>query len=732
MNRLFWLSLLTLWVAPVVAQDVPVVPLTRLPDAVVLDGYSNESAWQEVPSLTPVMFQPTFEGTMTERTEFLVGYDDAHLYLAGRFYDSDPSGILASSLYRDLGTSADDYFNIVIDPFDDNENGLWFWTTPAGIRGDMAVSNDMVGDNAMNGSWDTFWDVATVQDETGWFAEVRIPFSSLGFQADGDRVEMGLILTRLIARKNERHIYPSISPAWERGFAKPSVAQDVSLANVASEKPIYVTPYVLGGRAEQAVLNDPATAYHTTDDFTQDIGLDLKYNLTSNLTLDLTANTDFAQVEADNQQVNLTRFSLFFPEKRPFFQERAGIFEYTFGFQERLFHSRRIGLTEAGNPVTLLGGARLVGRLGGWDLGLINMQTARQGALPSENFGIVRLRRNVLNENSYVGGIATTRLTEDGTYNLTYGLDGILRVTGDEFLTLKWAQSVDDAITYRLGEASFLQAQWQRRRQDGFNYMFWLTRFGADFLPEMGFFTRRDYSQTLARFSYGWFPGADSKLRRVEPDVFGNVFYRNADGSIETAIWGYSVPIEFKSGATLLSEVVFNHEDLLVPTSLGGNTTVPAGGYTFGEAVLEYGMARGRRISSTFSAEAGTFFDGHRYNVSVDPTWNASKHFELGATYQADFVRFPDRDDSVDAHIIRLRTRVALDRKASASAFIQYSNVADLVAANVRLRYNFGERNDLWIVYNEGFNTNRDRLDPRLPITDNRTILLKYTYTFAL
>lgn len=709
--------------------------IPQLSGPVVLDGLSDDRVWQEIKPLPMTMYQPTYMGMMSERTEIRVGHDDRYLYLAGRFYDSDPEGILASSLSRDGGSGADDYFNVAVDPFNDNENALWFWTTPAGIRGDAAISNDAEGDTFNNPSWDTFWEVATAQNEEGWFAEVRIPFSSLGFQTRGDEIVMGLAVSRVISRKNERHVYPAIRPDWQMGFVKPSVAQDVVLEDVVAERPLYITPYVLSGLDQTTRLNETSTTTGRDDDLDGELGLDLKYNLTSNLTLDVSLNTDFAQVEADDQQVNLTRFSLFFPEKRPFFQERAGIFEYTFGFQERLFHSRQIGLSD-GYPVRILGGARLVGRLGAWDFGTLNMQTARSDALPSENFGVLRLRRTVLNDNSYAGGIATSRVGIDGSFNVVYGLDGLIRIVGDEYLTLKWAQSYDDEVldADRFGffESGFAQLRWQRRRRQGLNYMFWLTRWGDDFVPELGFFTRRAYWQTLNRLAYDWLPGAGSPFRWVQADVFGNFYFRNADASLESGRWGTSETFEFKSGAQIGFELVGHYEDLRAPLTFADGTEVPAGNYTFLQAGWRYSMANGQRFRSNVELTAGSFYHGSLVDIGVAPTWNVSQHLELGASYRLNHVRFPHRDQGFDAHIVRVRGQMALNTRFSASAFVQYSNIAELVVANLRLRYNFRERNDLWIVYNEGLTTERDRDRLRLPRTTSRIVLVKYTYTFAL
>ncbi len=297
----------------------PAVALSQLTGSIRLDGIIDETAWEAVPPFPMVMLAPTYRGEVTEPTVVRVAYDTDYVYVAGQLYHTDLNNMRANSLYRDRW-SGDETFAIVLDTFNDNENALWFYTTPLGIRADIAVANNGGGPGSTNSSWNTFWDVATTRSEEGWFVEMRIPFSSLGFQDDNGHVEMGMIVYRWMAHNNHRYIYPDIPPNWERAHAMPSVAQDVTLKGVYSRKPVYITPYLLGGARQVAELNDAGSRFVLQDEAEREIGVDVKYNLTNNLTLDLTANTDFAQVEADDQQINLTRFSLFFPEKRQFFQ----------------------------------------------------------------------------------------------------------------------------------------------------------------------------------------------------------------------------------------------------------------------------------------------------------------------------------------------------------------------------------------------------------------------------
>ena len=289
--------------------------------------------------------------------------------------------------------------------------------------------------------WDTFWDVKTTQDDNGWYVEMRIPFSSLRFQTVQELVSMGLIINRTISYKNEVNTYPAMDPKY--GFSaatKPSLAADVNFENIQPSKPIYISPYVIGGYSKLYQINDEYTAYVPDVKKEFNSGFDIKYNINSNLTFDATVNTDFAQVEADNQQVNLTRYSLYFPEKRMFFQERSSLFSFSLGGRSDLFYSRNIGLSAGYTPLRIYGGARLIGKIGKWEMGVLDMQTEKYDTItPSENFGLFRVRKQVINPNSYVGGIFTSRLGMNGDYNLAYGVDGIFKVFGEDYLDIKGA-----------------------------------------------------------------------------------------------------------------------------------------------------------------------------------------------------------------------------------------------------------------------------------------------------
>lgn len=713
-----------------VANAQEPLPLTYLTEAIQIDGLSNEPGWQKIEPLPMIMYKPTYKGEPTERTEIRIAYDKDYLYCSARCYDTDPSGIRVNSLYRDR-SSKDDKFGIILDTFNDKKSALSFWTTPAGIRGDEAVFNDGKSDNK---NWDTYWDVATVQNEKGWFVEMRIPFSSLSFQDKAGRVTMGLIAYRNIARKNERAVFPDLSP--ERGIDTPSRAHPIVLNQVYSQKPVYFTAYATGGLEQTPTLNDNRTAYHLENELARNVGLDIKYNVTSNLTLDTTLNPDFAQADADNQQVNLSRFSLFFPEKRQFFQERSGIFSFNFIDRTRLFHSRRIGIQDD-EQIPIIGGARLVGRIGNWDLGVLDMQTARKDDIPTENYGVLRMRRQVINPYSYAGIMVTNRIDEKGNYNFAYGLDGIFRIFGKEFLTLKWGQTFEDQAVQEQAsnflDTTMFLAELTRRTDVGFDYELVAARRGKDFLPGIGYTKRKDFTQLQWGARYDWLMKKGTSIRQISPLQFaGFVVLRNEDQSVESAQLDYDIDLEWKSGAAVTLDFQMDYEDLTKDEDFPKNTVVPAGSYTTFETKGGFDMPSGKLFRTDFGWSFGGFFDGWRLEFGVKPTWNVSRHLEMNSEYEINVVRFSERNQGFNAHVFRLRTRAALNTQVSLNAFVQYNSANDQFSTNIRFRYNFREGNDLWLVYNENLNTYRDDEILRKLLTRGRTVLLKYTNTFGI
>ncbi len=731
-----WLTVAT----PVAAQQFrdgpggePPLDLPRLAQPIELDGVVDDAEWAGAAQIEGVMWLPDFGAEPTERTVFLVAHDDDYLYMACRAYDSDPTGVRVTTLERDISTFNTDACGIRLDTYNDEENGLLFNTTPAGVRTDWAFANDATG--MPNFDWNAFWDAAGTMTEYGWSGEIRIPFSSLGFQVVDDQVVMGFILVRSIVRKNETTVHPAVPPNWgPSSLAKASQMRKMIMRGVSPTQPLYLTPYGLGGGGYESGLNSAGTSYVRDTTWVGEVGLDARYGITRNLNLDVSINTDFAQVEADDQQVNLTRFSLFFPEKRRFFQERAAVFEVPLGGPERLFFSRRIGLVNR-EPVRIFGGARVVGRVGEWDVGFIDMQTDDHEGAPGENLGVLRLRRRVINQFSYVGGIVTSRIGNDGSYNVVYGADASTRLFGQDFLLLNWAQSFDDTDPSGpdVLDRSLVSVQWQRRGNDGPTYQGGIQRAGDVFEPGMGFLRRRGYIATGGSLGYGWRPGVGSALNSYSVNTVTQVYTRDPDFSaVESSSVGLRGQLETRSGHSLNVNGSANYEDLVAPFNLSSTAAVPVGSYWFFDASAGYNGPNGALFRPSLNLTAGQFYDGTRVSASFSPTWSLSRHLRLSGTYELNRIDFDTRDQRFTSHLGRLRTEFTFSTATSASAFVQYNSADDVVGWNVRFRYNPTEGTDLYLVWNESLNSDRDMLSPRPPLSQARTLLVKYSRTFTL
>jgi hypothetical protein len=698
--------------------------LPRLSGPVEIDGHVDEPAWESIPTLPMTQFEPTYGAEPGERSEIRVAYDDEAIYISGRMYE-DSGDVRANTLYRDEFASGD-LMAILIDSYFDRKTATWFCVNPAGSRIDQIASDD---GREVNVDWNTYWSAAATQDEDGWYAEMRIPFSCLGFQDDQKRVVMGLEVYRYIGSTNERLVYPDeINPKFGR-FFKPSRMQPIELSGVNRQTPVYVTPYALGGWRRNAQLNDPGTDYDIKSDYEHEAGVDVRFSPSPNTSLDVTVNTDFAQVEADNQQINLTRFPIFLQEKRQFFQERSSVFNFNLGGDNsRLFHSRRIGLVD-GQPIRVLGGARFVSRQGGTDIGILNMQTDAEMGRPGENFGVARVKQRVFNENSTVGGMLTSRVGLDGSYNVAAGADALVRVVGEEYATLKFAHTFEDGIhNTDPMEASRMVFGWERRTEGGFSYSTQITRSGGAFHPGVGYTLRRDFSSVDGQVQYLWYTRENPLFRSVSVQAEAQGFQRNDDGSAESAILSPSLNAEFNSGSMLSLTYHNNYESVLRSFSLSPEVTVPAGNYRFHEAEASFrsGGTTALRPSVTFTA--GQFYGGNRIGVMATPQWIPSRHLTVGATYNFNAIRFPGRDLELNTHLLRLRLRAAYDTHLSLSSFWQYNSLNNVASLNARLRYNFRDGTDLWVVYNETLNTDRNSRMPVPPRSQGRAIMVKYTH----
>jgi len=650
-------------------------------------------------------------------------------------YVSDPDFIRAVGKKRDMENMTSDLFGISIDTYNDKENSLLFFTNPLGFRWDGAVMNDgtPVDDKPpLNMSWNTFWDAKSTMDEHGWYTEIRIPISSLRFEPNDDKIIMGISIFRWLPAKNEGFSFPEIPLDWgDFSNMKPSQYAEVEFVGLEPKRPLYISPYLLSGLVQSNRLNSNETAYEYSLDYKVEPGLDLKYGISPNTTLDLTVNTDFAQVEADAQQFNLTRFSLFFPEKRMFFLERSSIFDFDLGGQTKLFYSRRIGLYD-GNPVRIWGGARLNSRINNWDIGFLDMQTASFEDLPSENFGVFRAKKRVFNEYSYAGGMITSRLGANGTYNIAYGLDGVIRLFGDEYLTVRWAQTFQDGAENQplsLDPTRFL-VHWERRKRDGFSYLLLGSYSGTDFDPGVGFEIFDDYFITREELRYTWISPDAAKMQTHGLYISNYHINSVVDGSLLSYHASPNWTFATKNGWGGIVSMIYNYEFLQEDFEILDPVMVPASQYHFANTKIVGFTPQSSPLSTIFLFEGGGYYDGIKFSPTLKPKWIIGASVELGGLYRYDYVHFPEREQTLTNHIVGLEALYMLSTKISFSAFLQYNTAINKVLSNIRFRYNPKEGTDLYLVFNEGRNTWLEREVPALPAYEQRNLTIKYTYTF--
>lgn len=720
-----------------IKHNTPYV-IQRINGSVTLDGRSNEAAWQAIEPLPMKMYLPIWGAEPSVRSQVRIAYNEKYVYVSGRLFYDDAGHIQSTSRKRDNASTVNDMFYVGFDGFNNNETARGFLTTPSGSRSDNVFINDNKGPASVffKTSWNTFWKIASVTDERGWYVEMRIPFSSLRFEPHNGQVKMGLIIWRWMAYKKESQVYPLISNQWGWWSQfKPSQSKTVIFQDIENKRPLYITPYVLGNYSRYHKLNASGNAYKSVDDPGFDAGLDIKYGISNNFTLDLTVNTDFAQVEADNQQINLSRFSLFFPEKRRFFLERAGLFDFGASPEHRLFYSRRIGLY-AGRPVRILGGVRLTGRKGKWDIGLMDMQTSKTllengDSLPSENLGIIRLRRSILNPYSYAGAMITSRIGLDGTYNIAYGIDSKIKVVGDEYLQFNWAQNFIKGQPTNL-EAGRIHLGWLRSTANGFGYEASYTRSGNYYDPGLGFELRNNYTRLYGTMFYGLLSAPESALLRRTPAVNADFYFSNGNGMLESMNISPSWTFLYKNEQIIKLDGIIRYENLINDFNLSANTVIPAGSYTFYQLSALYDLPDSWLLDTDFMARAGTFFDGSIASISIIPIWSITTGLKLSGFYQFNRIHFPDRNSSLNTHLARLRVLIMPSTKVIISPFLQYNSLGNLFSINARFRYNPSQGHNLYLVFNQRLNTAGDRELPKLPVSKDMAIIVKYNYTFKL
>ena len=719
--------LLLLFLQPILmAQNTPEGPqhgknwlnLTASEGSLVLDGRLDEEAWSQADAVGNFTQKDPDEGMpATEKTEVRVLYDQENLYFGVRCWDSQAEGILASELRRDNRFNNDDSFAIILDTFHDHRNAFLFRINPRGTQYDELITDE--GSDA-NISWDEKWEVEARMDEEGWTAEIKIPLKSIRFSSrSGEDTTFGIDFERIIRRKNEFSYWNNFSRDFN--FRQVSQAGHLrGMTEMGNGWRVQVKPYVT-----TRVITQGAAERNTN--YLGDVGLeDLKYPLTSGLTLDLTINTDFAQTEVDNQIINFDRFPVFFPEKREFFLEGAGIFEFGVWRGEgrpqiKLYHSRNIGLSKDGRQIHMLGGVKVAGKLGEkFTLGFLNAQTDDFEGRPGDNFGVFRLKRDVFSRSS-LGFFFTNREAEGGDFNRVVGVDQNLIFFEHLTLTGMVGSSFSDGVDgdQLIGAVS---GGWN---DDLLNTGFTYTVQQQNFETDLGFIERPGTRKIEPSFSISPRPNSDT-IRQLTFSYRMEDFQTVADNQLETRIHHFNHTIRFQSGASIRFAPHHETENLSASRFLPGRLEVLQGRYSWWYFPMTYSLNPARKISGSFSYryEKDYYGKGGRRQVwQVQPRIKFSSQVSLDISYSINQIRLAGQEES-NFHQVNNGLNIAFSRKWLTSVKIQYNSSRDLIGVNFRLNYIYRPGDDLFIVYNDF----RNRTDS--PADLDRSLALKFTHSF--
>ena len=697
------------------------VVAVRTTDEITLDGLLDEPAWELAePAIDFIQRQPFPGEPSPERSEVYFLYDEENLYVGWINFDSRADEIRVNDLREDFAFRGTDSIGIVIDSLHDLRSGFLFGTSPVGARRDSQISND----SSFNDDWDGDWDVKVTRNSDGWIAEFAIPFATLRFSGSPTQ-EWGLNMNRRIMRLNEESMWTPLPVRYS--VNRMSLAGTLSgLENIRQGRNLKVTPYVTAGFTEST-----ANMFHWEGKY--EGGVDLKYGLTPSLTLDATYNTDFAQVEVDQQQVNLSRFSLFFPEKRDFFLENSGTFGFGSGNGRSAgplvpFFSRRIGLNESKEIIPILGGARVSGQVGRYDVGFLTMKTEEEIdeqnriVTPSNNYIVGRIKRNLLT-NSWIGALTTHRDSSiDGDTNRVYGADARFqffdRLTFDSYILASYTPDRSGPNQSGPNQARQFGTTW---RDDVLQVSAEYLSIQPDFNPEVGFVRRSDMTQYSGDFA--WNPRVNGESIRNYRFETGLVYTRAAStGALETREHQITTGIQFQDNSSITFSTRETFDRLTEPFDIRPTIAIPAGDYKYREYSVSASTDTSRMFSGSGSVEWGGFWDGDRTSVGGSLSLKPHYRWSLGLDYSHNRITLPDGGFTTD--LTGARFVYGFSPYAFFNAFIQYNAAANRVSSNVRFNWTHSPLSDLYIVYNDIRDTNSGQLV-------ERAVIVKFTNLFS-
>lgn len=713
--------------ANVVAQDSEfVIQAHRLIDGerINIDGILDESVWLRNTPITNFRQQRPQEGAEpSERSEIYVVFDDDHLYIAARLFDSDPSGMKAFQKRRDQGLGADDRFMWILDTFNDGRNAYFFEMNPAGLMGDGLLT---VGQGFnINKSWDGIWDARVSVTELGWNVEIRIPFRTLDFNPDNS--VWGINFQRTVRRKNEEIVWSG----WRQNqgiFRPQNAGKLIGLTGMSQGVGLEVKPYISGNRSRLWPVN-----VESQDSYNSDVGFDLTYSITPGLRASMSINTDFAEAEVDQRRVNLTRFPLVFPEQRDFFLEGSSVFSFAPGSSVQPFFSRRIGLVGS-SPVPILFGTRAIGRAGNTNIGFYQIRTG-ESEINSEDFTVARVSQNIFNE-SRVGVIYTRRNTlDDSTIPVrqTFGTDFELETS--RFLGNKNLQFSAFFVTHTentLDEQSdYFDRSVRGIRISYPNFPFyWRTsyrEFGRDFSPAVGIAPRVGFRRFQPTIGYVKLFNNNKIVRSIETSLFLE-YLMDLDFKAETALARWE-PFEilFESGEEVEFSFGRGYDRLESPFDIrrDGSMIIPSGEYYYWTVNAAFSTASFRKLSGRISYDYEGFWTGTRGQTNLSGTARVYPGVNITGEWTHVDVNLAEGDFTTDLY--RLRSNIDLTPMISFTSILQYDNMSELLGLYQRLRWIFSPGADLYLVYSWNWLNHEDHFTP---IENSSAVKLSYTYRF--
>ena len=678
----------------------------RTSEEIKVDGVFDESVWQSVEPIRQLyQIQPDQGEPATEASEVRILYDDKKLYFGFIFYD-EMDKIVANDMRRDSpGLRSNDYGFLLLDTYNDRRNAVFFRFTPVGGMEDTAVSNS---GGSLNTSWDIVWECRCRINKDHWTAEIAIPFSQLRFERS-EVMNWGLNFGREIARKQEIDAWNE-APKTYGGLAKYRTAYFGTLEGLEGITPsrhLELLPYVLPGASYGSSVEETEGVFEA--------GMDFKYGVTPNLTADLTVNTDFAQVEADQEQVNLTRFSLFFPEQRPFFLEGASIFDVGIprpSFRRPppllLFYSRRIGLA-GGRAIPILGGGKMTGKIGPYGIGILNVFTDKYEkdesgispenifSEPRTNYSVARVNRDIL-KGSTVGGILINKQDADA-YNRTAGLDFSYRPTREINIQGLFSRTFEDfeVDVDRNSNAFFIGGDW---RTNLFRLDASYTDIGEDFNPEVGYIQRRDVRRFRGDASYTPWPDKFG-IREIQIGPEVDIVLTQAN-ELETQEITFDTEFEFKTGDDIGFQVKNTIENLDVGFNLQGQE-IPEGDYNFTSFQVSGRTSSSRMIAAQVEVEFGEFYSGTRRGFLIDAIARPTARLSIEPFIE--FNRITLLGEEFDANAFGGRVGYSFSTILFAKLFSQWSTDRDILSANVLVNYIYRPGSDIYFVFDQSYDT---------------------------